>query len=102
MDVGTFDGEVVTAVSDFSNLAFRDASSAAGTSLAVGTLPIGVAAAGDTAPLAVFDVPTVGGIRAFAVAAGSTKGNGKPFGLVVVDTASYPWTATPVAARAAE
>lgn len=97
VDVGTVSGGTLTPVADFTNLAYKEGSSASGTTLPVGTLPIGVAATGTTTPVASFDVGTSAGLRAFAVAAGSLTGTGETFRLVVVDTGTFPWTAAEVA-----
>lgn len=92
VDIGTVDGSGnVTAVSDFTNLGYEDASTASGTNLPAGTLPIGVAQTGTTAAVAEFTVPVSGTTRAFAVAAGSLTGNGEAFRLLVVDTTVFPW-----------
>ena len=96
VDVGTVSGNVVTPVGDFSGLSFEDASPAVGTALPVGTLPIGIAAASTTDPVATFDVTTVAGLKAYAVAAGSLAGTGESFRLVIVNATSFPWTAAEV------
>jgi hypothetical protein len=96
VDVGTVDSGMVTAVGDYSDLSFGEASSAVGTALPVGVLPIGVASTGDTTPLASFDVATASGVRAFAVAAGSVAGPGEAFRLLLVDTSTYPWASAEV------
>jgi hypothetical protein len=92
VDIGTVDGAGnVTAVSDFINLDYEDASTAEGTTLPAGTLPIGVAQTGTTTAVAEFTVPVTASTRAFAVAAGSLAGNGEAFRLLVVDTTAFPW-----------
>jgi hypothetical protein len=96
VDVGTVSGGQVSAVSDFTGLAYGDASNATGTVLPAGSLTIGVAAANDTDPVASFSIATSSDLRAFAVAAGSLLGNGESFRLVVVDTGVFPWTAAEV------
>ena len=96
VDVGTVDNGMVTAVGDYSDLSFGQASRAVGTALPVGVLPIGVASAGDTTPLVSFDVATASGVRAFAVAAGSVAGPGEAFRLLLVDTTTYPWASAEV------
>jgi hypothetical protein len=97
VDVGTVSGGTLTPVADFTDLSYKEGSSASGTTLPVGTLPIGVAATGTTTPVASFTVGTSAGLRAFAVAAGSLTGTGETFRLVVVDTGAFPWTAAEVA-----
>ena len=97
VDVGTASGGVVTAVPDYVNLSFEDASTSAGTALPAASLNIGIAATGTTAAVATFDITTVAGLRAFAVAAGSYGGTGESFRLIVVDATNYPWAAVEVA-----
>jgi hypothetical protein len=86
VDVGTYSGDTVTPVPDFTNLAFEDDSPAAGTALPVGSLPIGIAATGTTAAVAKFTVPTSAGLKAFAVAAGAftPEGQQATFRLLIV------------------
>lgn len=96
VDVGTVSGGVVTAVPAFVDLAFEESSTATGTSLPIGSLAIGVAQTGTTAPVATFDLTTTAGLRAFAVAAGSLGGTGESFRLVILDTSVFPWTAAVV------
>jgi hypothetical protein len=91
VDIGTVAGNVLTPVPDYTNVPFGVASTAAGTSLPVIQLLIGVAPTGSTAPLVTFDVTTAVGLRAFAVAAGSLQGTGEGFRLLLVDTTNYPW-----------
>lgn len=95
VDVGVVSGGF-TAVPDFVGLAYGDASAQAGTLVPVGNLTIGVAATGTTMPVATFNVTTVSGLRALAVASGSLLGTGESFRLVVINTAVYPWTAAEV------
>ena len=68
-----------------------------------GQYEVGVAATGPEPlnPLAVFDVESLPGLRAFVVAAGALNQapGEKPFGLVVVDTKNDGWTATPLAPK---
>jgi hypothetical protein len=96
VDVGPVTAGQVSAVGDFSGLAYKEASTGAGTVLPAGTLTIGVAPANDTDPVASFSLSTSNGLRAFAVAAGSLAGNGESFRLVVVDTGVFPWSAAEV------
>jgi hypothetical protein len=86
VDVGTYSGDTVTPVGDFTNLAFEDDSPAQGTALPVGNLPIGIAGAGTTDAVAKFTVPTSPGLKAFAVAVGAftPEANQESFRLVVV------------------
>jgi hypothetical protein len=96
VDVGTVSGNVVTPVPDFTNLAFEQASNGSGTTLPVGNLPIGIAAASSTTPVATFTVPTAAGVRAYAVAVGSLGGTGESFRLVIVNATNFPWGAVEV------
>ncbi|UCG52126.1 MAG: DUF4397 domain-containing protein [Candidatus Latescibacterota bacterium] len=97
VDVGTVDaGGVLTPISAFTNLAFGDASVSSGTSTPIGALRIGVSATGSTTPVATFDIATVAGLRAFAVAAGSLQGTGESFRLIIVNTSVFPWAAAEV------
>jgi uncharacterized protein DUF4397 len=96
VDVGTVSGGIVTAVGDFTDLSYKQGSLTSGTQLPVGTLPIGIAATGTTAPVASFSVGTADGLRGYAVAAGSFTGSGEAFRLIVVDTAVFPWTAAQI------
>jgi hypothetical protein len=95
VDVGVV-GSGFTAVPDFVGLAYGDTSPVIGTEVPTGNLTIGVAPTTTTTPAATFDVTTVSGLRAFAVASGSLDGNGESFRLVVVNTGVYPWTAAEV------
>jgi hypothetical protein len=96
VDVGTVSGNTLTPVDAFRNLAFEQASTASGTTLPVGNLPIGIAATGSTTPLVTFTVPTSAGLKAYAVAAGSIGGTGESFRLVIVDATDFPWQAVEV------
>jgi hypothetical protein len=98
VDVGTSDGTDVTAIGDFTNLAFGDASPASGTEIPVGPLTIGVAAAGTTPVVADFDVTTTAGLQVFAVAAGalSPDAGEEGFQLILVPVSEGTWSAVPV------
>ncbi len=98
VDVGTFDGAKVTALGEFSNLSFGDASAAAGTAVPAASLTLGVAAAGTDAAVATFDVTTVNGLRAYAVAAGALAPGAadEAFRLLLVQTQVFPWTVAEV------
>ncbi len=82
-----------------SDVKFGDAASAEGLSVPATTLTIGAAATGTTTTAAEFDVTTLPGLRAFAVAAGELGGNTNPFQLLVVNTNSSPWAAIPIPAK---
>jgi hypothetical protein len=97
VDVGTVDGMgVLTAVPDYTDVEYTESSVSAGTSIPVAALTLGVAATGSTNPVATFDVTTAGGLRAFAVAAGSLQGTGEGFRLLIVNTGVFPWEAAEV------
>ena len=91
VDVGLWDGKSFTPVSDYSGLAFGDASSDMGLPINAMNLTVGVAVAGTTTPAATFDLSLMGGQKAFAIAAGSLGGTGESFRLVLVDATSFPW-----------
>jgi hypothetical protein len=95
VDVGTVDNNVVTPVGDFTGLAFEgESANPAGTALPAATLPIGIAGAGDTTPVATFTVPTVAGLKAFAIAAGAftPEGQQEGFRLLIVNATDSQWT----------
>jgi hypothetical protein len=98
VDVGLWDegNKAFTPISDFSDLAFGDASSGSGLPINAMSLTVGVAAAGTTDPAATFDLALGGVDRAFAVAAGSLGGTGEGFRLVVIDATMFPWQAAEV------
>ena len=96
VDVGTVSGGSVTPVPDFRDLNFTQSSAATGTPLPTANLQIGVAQAGQTTPVATFDITTTAGIRVFAVAAGALGADGEAFRLVLVDTSVFPWVAAGV------
>lgn len=64
-------------------------------------LAVGIAAAGSADPAAVFDLTPAAGTRAFALAAGalSAASDDESFRLLVVDTASFPWSVATVRPR---
>lgn len=97
VDVGLLDGsKAFTAIAEFSDLSFGEASAAGGLPINAAALTVGVAATGTTTPAASFDLSLTGVQQAFAVAAGSLGGTGEGFRLVVVDATSYPWQAAQV------
>jgi hypothetical protein len=98
VDVGLWDegNKAFTPISDYSDLAFGDASSDAGLPINAMALTVGVAVAGTTDPAATFDLSLAGVDRAFGVAAGSLGGTGESFRLVVVDASQYPWQSVQV------
>ncbi len=96
VDIGPVVEGAVSAISDYTNLAFGQSSAALGTALPVGALTVGVAATGTSAPVAAFDVVTVEGLRAFAVACGSLAGTGEGFRLILVLADGMAWSAAEV------
>ncbi|MCB9575953.1 MAG: DUF4397 domain-containing protein [Polyangiaceae bacterium] len=82
-----------------SNVKFGDASPAEGLSIPPGSLTIGAAATGTTTTAAEFDVTTIAGLRAFAVAAGDLGGTSNPFQLLIVNTTASQWAVVPIAAK---
>jgi hypothetical protein len=96
VDVGPVSSGEISPVSDYTNLSYKDASTASGTVLPNGTLTVGIAATGTTTPVASFSITTSSGLRAYAVAAGSFAGMGESFRLVVVNTSTFPWSAAEV------
>lgn len=96
VDVGPVSDDKVTAIADYSGLAFGQSSVAAGTALPIGPLTVGVAAAGTEDAVATFDLVTADGLRAFAVACGSLGGMGEGFRLVLVIPGDGMWTAAEV------
>ena len=95
VDVGVVDGGF-SAIPALTDLSFGEASSAAGLTVPVGALTLGIAPASTTTPVATFDVTTALGIRAFVVASGSLLGTGESFRLLLVNTSVYPWVAAEV------
>ncbi len=65
------------------------------------TLDLGIAPANAPNAIVAFGLTTTAGLRAFAVAMGalSPVGEEEPFGLTVVNTSVWPWTATPLVAN---
>ena len=100
VDVGTAVGTTLTSVL-FPNVGFGEASAAEGLLLAPGTAVVGVAGAGSSQTAATFTLAIGQGIRSFVIAAGalSAAADEQAFRLIVVDTATWPWTASSVAAH---
>jgi hypothetical protein len=98
VDVGTSDGTDVTAIGDFTNLAFGEASQASGTEIPVGALTIGVAVAGTTPVVADFDIATTAGLQVFAVAAGALAPDAgeEAFRLLLVPVSEGSWSSVEV------
>jgi len=98
VDVGHVQGAAIAPVV-FSSIHFGKSSSDAGLSLAPKHYALGVTPAGqDASIVARFAVTATPGARAFGVAAGALgAGRGQAFRLLVVDTATSPWTAAAIA-----
>ncbi|MFO7588702.1 MAG: DUF4397 domain-containing protein [Gemmatimonadota bacterium] len=98
VDVGTSDGQDVTAIPDFTGLAFGETSPAAGTEVPVGDLTIGVAPTGTTPSVADFDVGTFAGMQTFAVAVGALAPDvgEEAFRIVLVPVSEGSWSAVEV------
>ncbi len=96
VDVGVVAmGELDTLLAE--DLAWPEA--AALTEVPGASYPIGVAATGNTNPLATFTLDLSDGFTGFALAAGDLDGDddeGTGFQLFIVDTAAAPWTLTAV------
>ncbi len=86
-------------VSSLGAFAYGEDSGPAGVSVPAVALSIGLALEGTVEPVLSFPVDLTGaeGARAFAIAAGSLGGTGAPFGLILVDTSTSPWSIAQVA-----
>lgn len=95
VDVGVLTNHAITSVL-FPDLGYTKASDEKGLAANPAHLPIGVAAAGSTTPVARFTLPATAGLRAFTVAAGvlTPAAGTESFRLLVVDTAPATWTVT--------
>ncbi len=98
VDLGILNVEQVVNPVLVGDIAFGEASDAAGLNAGTGTLPLGVTPAGaNSQVVASFHVTTEAGIRAFGIAAGAlSPQNGESFRLLVVDTSKAPWTVATV------
>jgi hypothetical protein len=97
VDIGVVGGHAITTVL-FSDLGYTKASDEKGIAADAGHIPLGVAAAGSTAPVATFTLPAANGQRAFTVAAGALAptGSQQSFRLFLVNTAEPAWTVSTV------
>lgn len=93
VDIGVATGTTIATPAPIVDLAFTEATAAAGLELPPGELTLGIAPAGETTAIATFDVPLTAGLRAWAIAAGALtpEGDQAPFGLYVVVTSVWPW-----------
>jgi hypothetical protein len=98
VDVGILNVEGVVNPVLVSNVSFPQASEPNGIVSGLGTIPLGVTPAGQSSTVvASFHVTTTEGTRAFGIAAGALDpNNGASFRLLVVDTASTPWSVATV------
>jgi len=98
VDIGTVNagGALETVV--FENLQYPAGKPDAGASVPAANLTLGVAATGDANPVATFDVTTLAGLRAYAVAIGALNPDAgeAPFRLAVVNAGVWPWTVAQV------
>lgn len=98
VDLGIVNIEQTVSPLLVSNVSFSESTSADGLETGIGQIPIGVTPAGaNDQVVASFHVTTAPGWRAFGVAAGALDpSNGAPFRLLLVDTATSPWTVATV------
>ena len=91
VDIGAVSNGTFSPVDDFEGLSFGDFSQDMGTELPDGELTIGIAGAGSTETVAEFTVDLPGGLRAFAIAAGSFTGvqGAETFKLILVDAVGW-------------
>ena len=94
VDLGVLNVEGVVSPVLIPDLSFGDATGADGLDLGVGTLPLGVTPAdANSTVVASFHITTTPGMRAFAIASGALAAEkGQSFRLLVVDTATSPWS----------
>lgn len=94
VDLGVLNVEGVVSPVLIPDLTFGSATAGEGLDVGIGTIPLGVtpANANDTV-VASFHVTTAPGLRAFGIASGAlAPENGQSFRLLVVDTATSPWS----------
>ncbi|MGD8869104.1 MAG: DUF4397 domain-containing protein [Gemmatimonadales bacterium] len=98
VDIGTVNGGGTIEAVVFENLVYPAGKPDAGVSVPVADLTLGVAPTGDANPVATFDVTTLAGLRAFAVAIGALNPDAgeESFRLAVINTATWPWTVAQV------
>jgi hypothetical protein len=94
VDLGVLNVEGVVSPVLIPDLTFGDATGPEGLDLGIGTLPLGVTPAdANSTVVASFHVTTAPGLRAFAIASGALSAEkGESFRLLVVDTATSPWS----------
>lgn len=98
VDIGTVNGGGTIETIVFENLIYPAGKPDDGAAVPAADLTLGVAATGSVSPVATFDVTTVAGLRAFAVAIGalSPDAGEEAFRLAVINTAAWPWTVAQV------
>ena len=98
VDIGTVNGGGTIEAVVFENLVYPAGKPDAGAVVPAADLPLGVAPTGNANPVATFDVTTIAGLRAFAVAIGalSPDAGEESFRLAVVDAGAWPWTVAQV------
>jgi hypothetical protein len=97
VDIGTVAADTIDTVL-FQNLAWGESSDDPGLEVPVGDLTIGVAATGNTTPVATFDITTTAELQTFAVAAGALVPDGveEAFRLILVVVSANPWVGAEV------
>lgn len=98
VDIGTVNGGGTIETVVFENLVYPAGKPDVGESIPAADLTLGVAATGDMNPVATFDVTTLAGLRAYAVAIGALNPDmgEEAFRLAVVNTGAWPWTVAEV------
>lgn len=94
VDIGTVNGGGTIETVVFENLVYPAGKPDAGESVPAAALTLGIAPTGNANPVATFDVTTVAGLRAYAVAIGalSPDAGEESFRLAVIDASAWPWT----------
>jgi len=98
VDIGTVDGGGLIDAVVFENLMYPTGKPDAGASVPAASLTLGVAPTGNANPVATFDVTTLAGLRAYAVAIGALAPDlgEEGFRLAIVNTGASPWTVAEV------
>lgn len=101
VDIGTLNGSGTIETIVFENLAYPAGKPDQGVSVPAANLTLGVAAAGSANPVATFNVTTLAGLRAYAVAIGALNPDAgeASFRLAMVNAGSWPWTVAQVSAN---
>jgi hypothetical protein len=98
VDIGTVTSGTTVDQVVFEALEYPESKPSGGEMIPATSLTLGVAPTGDPNAIATFDVETVDGLRAFAVAAGALNPDAgeQAFRLLVVNTTTMPWTAATI------